>query len=60
MTDDNKEETIMAIGGWRFSIFWTEAGIRQKIEYIADFLATRPAQRGRFSKFRAVRLSRTE
>eukprot|EP00972_Heterocapsa_arctica_P042922 6329035-Heterocapsa_arctica.AAC.1 len=50
----------MAIGGWRYSTFWIEAGIIQKIEYIAYFLASRPAQRGRLSKFWAVRLSMTE
>eukprot|EP00972_Heterocapsa_arctica_P072482 10704190-Heterocapsa_arctica.AAC.1 len=60
MTDDNMEETIVAIGGWRNSLFWTEAGIRQKIEYIAYFLATRPVQKNSLSKYGAVRLSRTE
>eukprot|EP00972_Heterocapsa_arctica_P069944 10333806-Heterocapsa_arctica.AAC.1 len=60
MTDDNKEETIMATGAWRYSNFWNEAGIRQKIEYIAYFLATRPGQRRFLSKFGAVRLSRIE
>eukprot|EP00972_Heterocapsa_arctica_P058428 8619562-Heterocapsa_arctica.AAC.1 len=60
MTDDNKEETINAIGSWRHSIVWDEAGVRQKIEYIADFLATRPAQRNIMSKFGAVILSRIE
>eukprot|EP00972_Heterocapsa_arctica_P031070 4571214-Heterocapsa_arctica.AAC.1 len=31
MTDDNKEEAIMAIGGWKHSNCWIEAGIIQKI-----------------------------
>eukprot|EP00972_Heterocapsa_arctica_P093467 13786104-Heterocapsa_arctica.AAC.1 len=52
-TDDNKEETTKAIGGWTWSTFWNEANTRQKIECIAYFLATRPAQRGVLSKFGA-------
>eukprot|EP00972_Heterocapsa_arctica_P004182 620081-Heterocapsa_arctica.AAC.1 len=60
MTDDIKEEVIVAIGGCRYSLFWIQAGIGQKIEYIANFLATRPVQRSRLSKFGAVRVSRTE
>eukprot|EP00972_Heterocapsa_arctica_P033794 4973788-Heterocapsa_arctica.AAC.1 len=30
-TDDIKEETAMAIGGWKKSNFWIEASTRQKI-----------------------------
>eukprot|EP00972_Heterocapsa_arctica_P034484 5077778-Heterocapsa_arctica.AAC.1 len=60
MTDYNKEETIMAIGAWRYSNFWNEVGIIQKIEYIAYFLATRPVHKILMSKFGAVRMSRIE
>eukprot|EP00972_Heterocapsa_arctica_P068965 10191415-Heterocapsa_arctica.AAC.1 len=60
MTDDLKEEITKAIGGWKQSNFWIEASTRQKIEYLAYFLAARPAQRGILSKFGAVRLARTE
>eukprot|EP00972_Heterocapsa_arctica_P028072 4129932-Heterocapsa_arctica.AAC.1 len=60
MTDDNNEETTMAIGGWKQSICWIEANTRQNIEYIAYCLATRPAQRRILSKFGADRLARTE
>eukprot|EP00972_Heterocapsa_arctica_P079680 11739707-Heterocapsa_arctica.AAC.1 len=59
MTDDNKEETINAIGLWRHSLFWNEAGVRQNIEYIAYFLATSPGHIIQLSFF-WVRLSRIE
>eukprot|EP00972_Heterocapsa_arctica_P043502 6422704-Heterocapsa_arctica.AAC.1 len=60
MTDDIKEEVIVAIGSWSYSLFWSQAGTELKIEYIAYFLATRPVQRSRLSKFGAIILSRTE
>eukprot|EP00972_Heterocapsa_arctica_P089908 13262904-Heterocapsa_arctica.AAC.1 len=53
MTDDIKEEAIVAIGVWRNCPFWRQAGIEQKIEHVAYYLATRPVQRSRFSKFGA-------
>eukprot|EP00972_Heterocapsa_arctica_P068056 10048046-Heterocapsa_arctica.AAC.1 len=60
MTDDIKEETIVAIGEWRKCLFWRQAGLELKIEHIADFLAIRQMQRRRLSKFGSVRLSRIE
>eukprot|EP00972_Heterocapsa_arctica_P083638 12324878-Heterocapsa_arctica.AAC.1 len=60
MTDDIKGETIVAIGFWRNTPFWMQAGIEARIEHIAYFLATRPMQRIHLSKFGAVRLSRIE
>eukprot|EP00972_Heterocapsa_arctica_P052033 7656154-Heterocapsa_arctica.AAC.1 len=60
MTNDFKEETIVAIGSWRQKPHWTDLGADMKIEHIAGFLATRPKQRRILIIFGAVRLSRTE
>ncbi len=60
MTTDFKQETIIVIGSRRQRPDWTNAGAEVKIEYIADFLATRPKQRRILSRLGAVRLSRTE
>eukprot|EP00972_Heterocapsa_arctica_P052301 7694332-Heterocapsa_arctica.AAC.1 len=51
--NDIKEEATIAIGGWKQRSYWKEADAKQKIEYVAYYLATRPMQRGRLSKFGA-------
>eukprot|EP00972_Heterocapsa_arctica_P035421 5212390-Heterocapsa_arctica.AAC.1 len=50
----------MAIGAWKHNKYWQEACTKQRIGYIADFLATRLTERRMPSKFGAVRLTRAE
>eukprot|EP00972_Heterocapsa_arctica_P041434 6110319-Heterocapsa_arctica.AAC.1 len=44
-TGEHKGETIKAIGRWTHHPFWIAANTKDKIEYIAYFLATRPNER---------------
>eukprot|EP00972_Heterocapsa_arctica_P021880 3220017-Heterocapsa_arctica.AAC.1 len=59
-TGEHKGETIKAIGRRTQHPFWTEANTKEKIEYIAYFLATRQSERQILGRYGAVRLTRTE
>eukprot|EP00972_Heterocapsa_arctica_P114135 16440912-Heterocapsa_arctica.AAC.1 len=58
--EEHKGDTINAIGRLTQHPFWIEANTKEKIEYIAYFLATRPSERQILGRFGAVRLTRTE